>query len=254
MTKRNNLHLVWVLAKTDFKLRYQGSVLGFVWALLKPLLLFVILNLVFSHLFAGEVEHYALRLLTAILMWNFFAEGTTVGLTSMMSKSHILTKINFPRWIVVVAASLQSLMTFVINLVILLGALLIFGVSLSLFQLVVFVGYLVILYLLVLGFSLFAAPLFIRFRDFNQIWEVLLMAGFYAAPVIYPLTIIPESIRPWLYLNPMTFLIQHAKGILFLGEVSNLQNHLVYLLLLLILLMSGTVFFKFYEKKVIEYL
>lgn len=254
MKKGNNAHLVWVLAKTDFKLRYQGSVLGFVWALLKPLLLFVILNLVFSHLFAGQVEHYALQLLTAILMWNFFAEGTTVGLTSMMSKSHILTKINFPRWIVVVAASLQSLMTFAINLLILLGALFVFGVDLSVGQVLIFLGYLLVLYFLVLGFSLFAAPIFIRYRDLNQIWEVLLMAGFYAAPVIYPLSVIPEWLRPWLYLNPMTFLIEHAKGILFLGEVTNYQNHLVYFGLVVALVCFGWMFFRRFAKRVIEFL
>ena len=251
---QHSVQLIWVLAKTDFKLRYQGSVLGFVWALLKPLLLFVILSLVFSNLFAGQVEYYSLQLLTAILLWNFFAEGTSVGLTSMSSKAHILTKISFPRWVVVLAASLQSLMTFLINLMILLAALFLYGVSLSVWQLLIFLGYLMIIYLLVLGFSFIAAPLFIRFRDLNQIWEVLLMAGFYAAPIIYPLSIIPEWLKPWLYLNPMTFLIEHSKGVLFLGESSRFDHHLVYLVLLALFLLFSWWFFKRYERRVVEYL
>lgn len=251
---QHQLHLIWALAKTDFKLRYQGSVLGFIWALLKPLLLFVILNLVFSHLFGSEVPYYSLQLLTAILLWTFFAEGTAMGLTSMMSKGHILTKIAFPRWVIVVASSLQSLMTFVINLLILLVALLVMGVPLELWQLLLFVGYCFIIYLVVVAFSLFAAPLFLRFRDVNQIWEVLLITGFYAAPIIYPLSIIPPWLQPWLYLNPMTFVIEHAKAVLFLGEVSRLDHHLLYLSLVGLALLFAWLFFRRVESRVIELL
>jgi len=251
---QHHRELIWALAKTDFKLRFQGSVLGFLWALLKPLFLFLILNLVFSNLFASEVPHYSLQLLTAILMWSFFAEGTMLGLTSMMNKAHLLTRIRFPRWVVVVAASLQSLMSFVINIAILLTAFFILGVPLELWQLLVFGVYLVVLYVLVLGFSFFSAPFFLRFRDWNQIWEVLLMGGFYAAPIIYPLSIIPEWLRPWLYLNPMTFLIEHSKGVLFYGTVSRFDHHLLYGFLVFVGFLLALWFFGRYEDRVVELL
>ena len=146
--KNNGNHygeLIWMLAKTDFRMRYQGSVLGFVWALLKPLFVFVILNLVFSQLFASDIPYYSLQLLTGILLWNFFAEGTMVGLTSLMSKGHVLKKIAFPRWVVVVAAWLQSLMSFVVTMAILLLALLFFQVPMSAWQLLMFGWYLLML-------------------------------------------------------------------------------------------------------------
>ena len=253
-SRKNIGQLIWVLAKTDFKLRYHGSVLGFVWALLKPLLLFVILNLVFSHLFAAEVEFYSLQLLTAILMWNFFAEGTQLGLTSLMSKAHLLTKISFPRWVVVVASTLQSLMTFGINLIILLAAFWLFGVSLSIWQLLVFSLYLVTLYLLILAFSLLTAPLFIRYRDLNQIWDVILTAGFYFAPIIYPLSIIPSWLQPWLYLNPMTFLIEHSRGVIFLGQWSRADHHLFYLGFVLVFLIFAWKVFKRFDTRIVELL
>lgn len=243
-----------MLAKTDFQLRYQGSILGFVWALLKPLLLFLILNLVFSHLFAGDVPFYSLQLLMGILMWNFFAEGSMLGLTSLMSKSHILTKIAFPRIVVVFASVFQSLMTFVINLGILLIALLLMGVPVGWGQILIFLGYCFLVMLVVLAFSLMTAPLYLRFRDLNQIWEVFLTAGFYATPVIYPLSVMPSWLQPWLYLNPMTFLIEHAKGILFLGGVSRLDHHLIYLGVLICALLLGWFTFKKSQIRAIELL
>ena len=93
-TKNNHLQLLWILAKTDFKLRYHGSILGYVWALLKPLLIFLILNFVFSNLFGRGIENYSLQLLTGIIMWNYFAEGTMVGLSSLLNKAGIITKIS----------------------------------------------------------------------------------------------------------------------------------------------------------------
>lgn len=257
LVKDNGNHywdLIWVLAKTDFKMRYQGSVLGFLWALLKPLFVFLILNLVFSELFASDVPFYSLQLLTGILLWNYFAEGTMVGLTSLSSKAHLLRKIVFPRWAVVVAASLQSLMTFAVTMLILLGALLVFQVPLSVWQMALFGGYLVMLYLLVLGFSFVASVLFVRFRDWNQIWEVLLLGGFYAAPIIYPMSILPQGIQSWLYLNPMTFLIQHSKSVLFLGDFSRLDHHLLYLLVLFVFFLGSLWVFLRYQARVIELL
>ena len=253
-TRASSWPLVWLIAKMDFKLRYQGSVLGFLWALLKPLFVFSILNLVFSHLFAAEVPYYSLQLLTGILLWNFFAEGTSVGLTTMAGKAHLLTKIPFPRWVVVLAGSLQAFFTFFITISILLTSLLFFEVPLQLWQLALFLGYVVLLYALVLGFSLWVAPLFLRFRDINQIWEVLLLGGFFAAPVIYPLASTPSWLQPWLYLNPMTFLIEHARSVLFLGTVSRPDHHLIYVSLVSLFLLLGWWFFRRYEGRVVELL
>jgi ABC-2 type transport system permease protein len=246
--------LVWLMAKTDFKLRYQGSILGFLWALLKPLFLFGILYLVFSNFFGQQTPYYSLQLLTGIFLWSFFAEGTSVGLMSLQNKAHLLTKIYFPRWIVVVASTFQSLLTLMINLLILLVVVLVSGVSISLWQIVLFGLYLLVLYGIVLGFSFFMAPFFLRFRDVNQIWEVLLMGGFYAAPIIYPLSALPSWLQPWMYLNPMTFLIEHVRGVLFLGTVSRLDHHVMYFGVVLLVFLFGIWFFRKYEKRVIELL
>lgn len=246
--------LSWLMAKMDFKLRYQGSVLGFFWALLKPLFLFAILNVVFSHLFSQHVPFYSLQLLMGILFWNFFAEGTSVGLMSMMSKSHILTKVSLPRSAVVLAASFQTFLTFLINLGLLMVAFILFELPLSFWQIFIFFFYIFLLYFLVLGFSFFAAPFFLRFRDFNQVWEVLLMGGFFTAPVIYPLGTMPSWLQPFLYLNPMTFLIEHARAVMFSSDFSRMDHHLLYFVFVLFLFCFGFWFFRKNERRVVELL
>ncbi|MDP3975496.1 MAG: ABC transporter permease [bacterium] len=247
-------HLTWVLARADFKLRYHGSVLGFFWALLKPLFIFLVLNLVFSHLFSSGVEYYSLQLLTGIMLWNFFAEGSMLGLTSFVGKAHILTKMSFPRWVVVVASCLQSLMSFAVNFFILVGALLLFGPTLALWQLLMLLAYSLLIFAVILAFSLLTSALFARYRDLNQIWEVLLTGGFFAAPVIYPMTILPESLRNWFYLNPMTFIIEHAKGVIFLAELSRPDHHLIYLGVVLVALLLGIWVFARFQGRAVEYL
>jgi ABC-type polysaccharide/polyol phosphate export permease len=110
--------LIWMLAKTDFKLRYHGSVLGYLWALLKPLLTFLVLNFVFSSIFATRgagTEFYSLQLLVAVVMMAFFSEGTSAGMQSLLTKSQLVTKIYVPRWTIIFASTLNAAMIYVMK-------------------------------------------------------------------------------------------------------------------------------------------
>src|ERR1035437_7615362 len=118
----NYRELVMRLAKTDFKLRYHGSVLGYVWAILKPLLMFTILNFVFSSLFNfrnSGTPNYPLELLTGLLMFNFFSEGTMSGMNSLLSKAQLVTKIYVPRWTIVLGSTVNALFVYGMNLIVL---------------------------------------------------------------------------------------------------------------------------------------
>lgn len=252
--KRHSFDLIWALAITDFKLRYHGSVLGYVWALLKPLFIFLILNFVFTHVFASTVEHYSLRLLTGIIMWSFFAEGTMTGLSSLMSKAHVLTKIPVSKVVLVVSSTLNVVLTYAINLLVLGLFYLVAGVFPSLYALSFFVLYSGVVYLLILGFSFLFAPLFIRFRDLNQVWEVILTGGFYCAPIIYPLSIFPERVQALLYLNPMTFLLQHANNVLLGGSFFRLDHHAMYAVGLVVFLMVSFFLFRRLSRNVVDFL
>ena len=213
----NYRELVWVLAKTDFKLRYQGSVLGYVWALLKPLLMFLILNFVFSSLFVAKgaggagIPNYSLQLITAIMMFNFFSEGTSAGMGSLLSKAQLVTKIYVPRWTIILAATLNSALIYVMNLVVIAGFFLYKQFFPSLPSIIIFLAFSVAIYILILSFSLLTAPLYVRFRDLSLIWEVITQILFYATPVFYSLQMMPDYIQRILLISPIAYIIHFTK-------------------------------------------
>jgi ABC-type polysaccharide/polyol phosphate export permease len=223
MTKQS-LELVWQLAKTDFKIRYNGSVLGYVWALLKPLLIFLILNFIFSNIFGGNIKNYSVNLLTGIILWTYFAEGTTVGMLSLLSKANLITKIRVSKLAIVFASTVNSTITFLINLIILALLFIYFQVFPTFGGMLLALLFFLLIYILIVGFSFLTAPLFLRYRDLNQVWEVLLTLGFYASPIIYPLTLIPAHYQPFLWLNPMSYIIHYSKLALIDGQFISLAR------------------------------
>lgn len=210
---RQYLSMLWILAWTDFKLRYYGSYLGYVWSLLKPLALFGVLYFVFSVLMHWDVPYYQLYLLLGIILWNFFAESTSVGVTALSNKIHIVKKIYFPRFLVILASSLSNLIGFVLNLAVFFIFMLIAQVGLS-FHILFFVLLMVLFYIFTVGISFFLSALYILFRDINQVWEVFLQAFFWLTPVVYPLDLVPEHYKFFLFLNPVTGFIQYSRLLL----------------------------------------
>jgi ABC-type polysaccharide/polyol phosphate export permease len=219
--------LLWTLVRTDFKVRYHGTGMGFLWALLKPVAMIAVLLSVFSLVFAADPT-YRLNLIVALFLWDFFAEGTKVGLTSLHAKGYLLGKTRFPRWIVVVVSISNALLTVVVMSLAMLGALALGGHRPTAGAVGLYALYLVALTIIIIGFSLAASVLFLRYRDLNQVWEVLVNAGFFIAPIIYPLSVLPERVHVYLYLWPPTPVIQFARAVLVDGRVPTLRAH-VYL-------------------------
>lgn len=250
----NYSELIWTLAKTDFKMRYHGSVLGYLWAILKPLFIFLILNFVFSHMIGkgAGIKHYSLQLITGIIFWNFFAEGSMAGLASLLKKSSLITKIYFPRWIVVVASTLNSLFVFGMNLIILAAFFVFYGVAPSLLALATAIAYMFAIYVLVVSFSLIAAPLYLKFRDMEQIWEVMLQVLFFAAPIVYPLSVIPEQYHKIMLLNPIGIIIHYSKIVLIENRFPNLGNHALLVVMLSALFAASIFYFKSVNRKIAE--
>ncbi|MDD4351692.1 MAG: ABC transporter permease [Candidatus Gracilibacteria bacterium] len=251
-SQNNYFQLFWTLALTDFKLRYNGSILGFLWALLKPLMIFLILNFVFSNIFAAGDPYFSLRLLIGIILWTFFSEGTSTGMTSLFSKAHIITKTYIPRWIIVLSSSANVLITFFINLLILAVFFVLAGVYPSPVALLMFAIYCILTFIVILAFSFLTSTLFLKFRDLNQIWEVMLTAGFYACPIIYPLDVIPVNLHWLLLLNPMTFIIQYSKIALVDNQFINPVQHGIYIVVALVSLFLGYAVFRANVKNAAE--
>ena len=209
----NYKELIWVLAKTDFKLRYHGSVLGYLWALLKPLMTFAVLNFVFSSMFnprSSGINNYSLQLLVGLMMFYFFAEGTSAGMSSLLSKAQLVTKIYVPRWTIILASTINATLIFLLNLVVIIFFFAIKGFMPHWPAILMFLVFSVFIYILILSFALITAPLYIKFRDLAMIWEVLIMVIMYASPIIYPLSILPAKYHQLILLNPFAFIVFYS--------------------------------------------
>lgn len=251
----NYKELVWRLAKTDFKLRYHGSVLGYIWVILKPLLMFTILNFVFSSIFNmrnSSTPNYPLELLTGLLLFGFFSEATMTGMTSLVSKAQLVTKIYVPRWTIVLGSTMNALFIFGMNLIVLAVFFAIYDVVPSFFGLITFLLYAIILYILAVAFSFLTAPFYVRFRDLSNVWEILLSVLMYASPIIYPLTMMPERIQHLMLLNPFAFIINFAKQGLINGAYTTPWHFVMLLFGIIVAVILSYLVFRKYEKTVAE--
>lgn len=211
-TRRNYFSLIRELAITDFKLKYQGSIFGYLWSLMKPLAIFGVLYLVFTVFvrIPSKIPHFPVYLLLGIVLWNYFAESTTAGMRSIVEKGDLIRKVYFPRIVIVIANSLSALITLLLNLIVIAAFMGIAHIAPTLGSFG-FILVIVELYLFSLGVSLFLAALYVRFRDFAYIWDVLLQLGFYASGVIYDVSIIPHKYIKLLALNPITQILQDGR-------------------------------------------
>jgi ABC-2 type transport system permease protein len=245
--------IIWMLAKTDLKMRYQGSWLGIIWVFLKPFLLFLVLNFVFSHLFFQSVPNYSIRLLLGIILWSFFAEASMVGMLSLLAKGYILRKVYLPKWAVVLSSTIHSAMAFFLNLIIFfLFLIFYYGIYPGIIELLVFGVYVSMIYGLSLTFAFMTATIIVKIRDLNQIWEVLLQVLFYASPIIYPITSVPENIRSVLYLNPITLLIAHSRFALIDGSIGRMDQLFLFIGIFIPLMLLSIWFFRKNSVNIIE--
>jgi ABC-type polysaccharide/polyol phosphate export permease len=216
----NYKELIWMLAKTDFKLRYQGSFLGYIWAVLQPLLMFLVLAAIFSGIFGntgrgGGIENYALQLLVALMLFTFFSEGTNAGLNSLRSKAQLVTKIYVPRWAIILASTVNSGLVFLMNIIVIILFFIGFQYLPSLSSVILFLAFSIALYFIILAFSLIAAPLLLYLKDVAMIWQVILRVMFYAVPIIYPLSMLPAWTHQIILANPMAFVVHFTKEAMF---------------------------------------
>jgi len=244
--------LAWTLVRTDFKTRYHGSVGGFLWALLKPLSMFIVLLAVFSYVFAGEPQ-YRLDLIIGLFLYEFFQEATKTGLLSLRAKSYLLTKARFPSWIVVLASASNAIITLGVFSAVLVVFLAASGRAPSPAALGLYLVYLIHFVAIVAGFSLAASVLFMRYRDLHQIWEVVSHAGFFVAPIIYPLAILPERVHVYLYSWPPTPIILFSRSVLVDGQVPSATAHALLSLEAGAILAIGALIYRACGSRVAEY-
>ncbi len=262
---KGNRVLLKELTKTDFKLRYQGSVLGYLWALLRPMMMFAILYIVFAKLlkFGGDIPHYPVYLLVGTTFWSFFTECTSQGIQAIVNRGDLIRKICFPRYIVVVSATLTAVINVLINLVVIVIFALIDGITPSWTWLLVPLLILE-LYTLSLGISFLLGAVNVKYRDITSIWDVFIQALFYAVPIIYPVTMVATTsvtAAKIILLNPIAQIIQDLRYCLVTTETITTWNYVgtgtfilkfIPLAIVIIMLIWGSWYFRKKSKRFAE--
>ena len=247
---RRFVELTLTLARTEFKLRYFGSVLGYLWSLMKPLAYFGILYVIFVDIFHQKGSNFGLQLLVAIVIFTFFAECTSTSLGSVAGNAHLVRKAYFPLSALVVSQSVTALFTLAINLVLVVIIGVTFAhVHLGLAALAVPL-LLVELYLLSLGVGMLLAAAFVFYRDLGHVWEVVTQLMLYAAGVVFPAISVPLRLRGLFYLDPLAQIIEDLRRAIVTPDAAwsvslvGFPQYLLPLILSVLVFVAGLVLFR----------
>jgi ABC-2 type transport system permease protein len=255
---RHRLRILQVMVLAEFKLKYAGSALGYVWSVVKPLSLFTVMYLVFGRVFKlGAISpDYGLALLIGIVIFSFFSDGTSQGMVALVHRESLLRRLRFPRVIIPTAATLTAAMTFAINLVVVAGFIAWKGIVPRPDWLLIPL-LLLELYLFTLGMALVLTTLFVSLRDMGQVWELAVQLLFYVTPIVYPVTLLPQWARDLTFLFPVTQVIQDVRALVLSDDQSGMTvtstevlgqfGRLLPIAITLIVLAFGAALFKRYE-------
>jgi len=243
--------ILFNFAITDLKIRYKNSVLGVLWSILEPLLMLAVLFFVFSTMFKFEVENFPIYLLSGIITYNFFKNGTTIALSSLSNRSSLITQIYFPRSIPAISSCLTACIMLIVELAVL-GLFMVyfqFTPSLTIF-------YLIPIYMLafvfVLGVSLGLSVLNVKFKDVEFIWGIVLHAGFFLTPIFYQFDFLPESVQNILQLSPMVQIVTMVHHVALYGTLPSLNSILYAVGSIFAILGIGYLIFRRYQARIVE--
>jgi ABC-2 type transport system permease protein len=205
-------NITLALATTEFKIRYFGSVLGYFWSLMRPLMLFGVLYVVFTHVvrFGSGITHYPLKLLLGIVLWTYFAEATSQALQSLVQRENLLRKISFPPAVIPLSVALTSAFNLVLNLLVVLLFVLVTGISPSLSWLEL-IPLVILLITVSVAVAMLVSLLYVPFRDMSPIWEVATQVLFWGTPIIYVIESAPAGVQKLLMFNPLAVVIEQAR-------------------------------------------
>ncbi len=254
IVQNNKIDLIYELVKTSFSLKYNGSILGFVWILLKPFLQFSILYIIFSN-FSGNqaIENYTIYLLLGLVVFSFFQESILSGIHSLLEKAHIILKVNFDRSLAVFSSIFLAIINLFINFIIIIVFIVFNPIHPTLEGFLYFLFVILTLIVLVTGVSFFTSIIAVRVRDLFHLAEVGMQLMFYASGIFFDIQIVPEPYRQILELNPLYTIMQSARYSLMYGDIIYVKKMLVISVLSLLVFIFGFYYFKRKVLKVAEY-
>lgn len=230
----------------DIKVKYRRSFLGMFWSLLNPLLMMIVINFVFSNLFRFDIPNYPIYLLTGIIIWNFFAETTSLSMLSIISGASLIKKVYVPKYIFPISKVISSFVNLLFAFCSLLILMFILKVKVSISIIFVPVSMILIL-IFCIGFSLILSAYTVFFRDLIHIYNVILTAWMYATPVFYPKNIVPEQYRFIIRYNPINYLLDTFRIPILYGKLPGINTIIISIIISVSTLILGL--YIFYKKQ-----
>jgi len=215
--------MIFSLVRKELRGRYKGSVLGFIWTFLNPLLQLTVYTIVFSVLFPTTIDKFYIFLFIGLIPWLFFNTSLAGGATSVVSQENLIKKIYFPRQVLPIAYVSSAFINMLLTFLVIFTVLIISGYGINLKVLWALPIVMVVEYLLALGMAMIFSALTVYFRDLEYILGIVAMAWMYLTPILYEVETIPEAFRPLIYLNPMTGIILSYREILYYKKIPDLN-------------------------------
>lgn len=240
-----NRDLLWLWVVREVRIRYKQSLLGVTWAILQPLALTIVFTFAFSWLIRVDTGNvpYPIFAYAALVPWTFFTTSLSFGIPSLVNNMNLVTKIYFPREVLPLASIGAAFIDFLAASVVFVGMMVIYGVWADIHAFWV-IPLLIIQIMLTIGITLIGASVIVFFRDMRFVVPLVIQVWMYATPIIYPVELIPEYLRPYYFLNPMVGIIDGYRRSLIIGEAPLMSALLLGTLVSLLLMLSGYVFFK----------
>lgn len=224
-TLKKHQFLLEELVKRDFKKKYKRSILGMGWSILSPLLMLLVMRLVFTQFFGRGVEHYTTYLFCGNLIFAYFNESATQGMTSLMSNASIFTKINVPKYLFLLSKNVQTLINFGLTLIVFFLFCIIDGISFN-FGFLMLLLPIICLVIFNMGVGMILSAMFVFFRDIQYLWTIFSQLLMYMSAIFYTVDGYPEWVQRIFYLNPIYVFITYFRRVVISGEIPSLYYHL----------------------------
>lgn len=243
--------LVVSLVSRDLKVKYKGSVLGFFWSLLNPLVMLAVYTVAFKYIIRVRVENFPVFFLCAFLPWSFLASSLSMSVGSIKDNGSLVKKVYFPREVLPLSIVLSSLVQFLLTFLILIPALLLFKIDLGLPLL-----FLPILILFqtgfILGLSFFFSAFNVFFSDVKHLLEIFLQIWFWLTPIIYPISFVPERFQSLYRLNPAVLFVEGYRNLLLNNAGISFIRWILLFFMGILFFVLGHLFFNHYNKRFAE--
>lgn len=244
--------MIFSLVRKDLRGRYKGSVLGFLWTFINPLLQLAVYTIVFSYILPTAIDKYYLYLFVGLIPWIFFSSSINGGSSSIVAQKDLIKKIYFPRQVIPISYVTSCFVNMLLSFIVIFIVVLISGVGFNPLALLCLPLIMLVEYILALGMAMLSSAITVYFRDLEHILGILTMAWMYMTPIMYDKSIVPKQLVPIFNLNPMTHVIECYRAVLYDKNIPDLETLLSSLALGIFFLVLGFLVFQKLQKHFAE--